>query len=354
MHDGAILITGGAGFVGSNVALHLKRVLPGRRVVALDNLKRRGSELNLARLRDAGVDFVHGDVRERSDLLSLPAIGALVECSAEPSVLAGYGPQADYVVDTNLVGTLNCLALAARDKADVVFLSTSRVYPYGPVNAASDELPDRFAPRAGAEQGLTGHGVAESFTLEGTRTLYGATKLASELLLREYAVQNGFRFTIARCGVIAGPWQMGRTDQGFVLWWLTRHHWGLPLTYIGFGGNGKQVRDIVHVDDICGLVELQLRAMDRVNGRVFNAGGGAANAVTLHGLTTVCETVTGRKCEVGSDPVTRPGDITYYVSDHRQLTAATGWTPTRTVEDIVRDSHAWLKQHDAALRVILG
>jgi CDP-paratose 2-epimerase len=354
MGDKAILITGGAGFVGSNVALHLKRQRPGQRVIALDNLKRRGSELNLGRLRDAGVDFVHGDVRHRSDLLALPTIGALVECSAEPSVLAGYGPQADYVVDTNLMGTVNCLALAARDKADVVFLSTSRVYPIDPLNAACEEVKGRFAPAANAPTGLSTEGISERFTLEGARTLYGATKLASELLLREYAAMHGFRFVVDRCGVIAGPWQMGKTDQGFVLWWLTRHHWGLPLKYIGFGGTGAQVRDVLHVNDVCALVELQLDDMNKVNSGIFNAGGGAKGAVSLKELSAICANVTGRNVEAGSDPATRPGDIKYYVTDNRKLTKATGWEPTSGVEDIVRDSYAWLKQHDAGLRVLLA
>lgn len=353
MLEKALLITGGAGFVGASVALHMKRQRPRQRVIALDNLKRRGSELNLARLRQAGVEFVHGDVRERSDLLALPTIGALVECSAEPSVLAGYGPQADYVVDTNLAGTVNCLALAARDKADVVFLSTSRVYPFDPLNDACDEGGDRFTPREGALTGLSARGVSEDFPMDGTRTLYGATKLASELLLREYGAMHGLRWTIARLGVIAGPWQMGRTDQGFVLFWLTRHLWKLPLSFVGFGGLGKQVRDVVHIDDVCDLVALQLDHMDRANGHVLNAGGGATNAITLKELDELCMATTGRRSSTGSDAVTRPGDLKYYVSDHARMSATLGWRPQRSVQRVVEDAHQWLNEHEGTLRAIL-
>ncbi len=128
-----VLVTGGAGFVGANLCLALAAA--GDEVVALDSLKRRGSELNLARLREAGVAFVHGDVRERSDLLAIEPVEAVVECSAEPSVLAGMGSGADFVVQTNLVGAHNCLELARRDGAQFVFLSTSRVYPVAALSA---------------------------------------------------------------------------------------------------------------------------------------------------------------------------------------------------------------------------
>ena len=127
-----LLITGGAGFVGSNLAVSLASRHPDWEVVALDNLYRRGSELNLPRLEAAGVEFVKGDVREPDDLARLPEISALIECSAEPSVMSGVDGDTGYLVHTNLTGAYNCLELARRDGAFVVFLSTSRVYPVAP------------------------------------------------------------------------------------------------------------------------------------------------------------------------------------------------------------------------------
>lgn len=349
------LITGGAGFVGSSIALRLKAEEPKARVIALDNLKRRGSELNLPRLRAAGVEFVHGDVRVQSDLMALPRIDALVECSAEPSVLAGYQGGAQYVQDTNLVGTLNCLALVARDKAKLIFLSTSRVYPVAPINAMCSETPDRFTvDEARAPLGASAKGIAEDFPLHGVRTLYGATKLASELMVEEHAAMHGFDSVVFRCGVIAGPWQMGKTDQGFVLLWLARHHWQQPLGYIGFGGAGKQVRDVLHIDDLCDLVCLSLRDMGTVRGRVLNAGGGASNAITLKECTELCATITGKRITMGSDAQDRPGDIKLYITDNTRVTAATGWAPRHSVQTLLEDSYAWLRQHEGQLRVIIG
>lgn len=350
-----ILVTGGAGFVGSSFALHWKARHPKSEVIAFDNLKRRGSELNLPRLKKAGIRFLHGDVRNAGDLMQLPHIDALVECSAEPSVLAGYGAGARYVVDTNLIGTINCLELVARDRADLVFLSTSRVYPIATINDICIESevgfqvdPNTQIPGAGPE------GFTEDFPLAGVRSLYGATKLASELLITEYADANGFRTVIDRCGVIAGPWQMGKTDQGFVLLWVARHHWALPLQYTGFGGRGAQIRDVLHIDDLCDLVTLQLEDMDRVNGRTFNAGGGKGNSATLSEFTELAAAVTGNRIEVGSDPNDRLGDLKLYMTDNTSITQATGWAPQRDLHAVFRDSYAWLKQHEDQLRAILA
>jgi CDP-paratose 2-epimerase len=210
-----ILVTGGAGFVGANVSIALAAG-GSRDVVALDSLKRRGSETNLPRLREAGVQFVHGDVREVSDLESVGEVHALVECSAEPSVLAGIDSGTDFLVHTNLMGAYNCLELARRQGAQLVFLSTSRVYPVAALGALAYapaetrfEL-DEHQPLAGA----SARGISEDFPLEGARTLYGATKLAAELLIAEYAETFGLRAVVDRCGVIAGPWQMGKVEVG--------------------------------------------------------------------------------------------------------------------------------------------
>ena len=146
-----ILVTGGAGFVGSSLALAFKREYPNATVTALDNLKRRGSELGLGRLRDAKVDFIHGDIRILGDIAAAGAFDLLLECSAEPSAHAGYDGSAGYLVDTNLVGTVNSLEAARPHKADVVFISSSRVYPVAGLRALPlEEAPTRLVVKPGA------------------------------------------------------------------------------------------------------------------------------------------------------------------------------------------------------------
>jgi len=349
-----VLVTGGAGFVGGNVAVHLAR-RRGWEVVALDNLHRPGSELNLPRLESAGVSFVRGDVREPRDLAAVGAVDAVVECSAEPSVLAGVDGSVDYLVHTNLLGAYTCLEHCRRHDAHLVFCSTSRVYPHTRLGlVALEETGTRFVP--GPEQaqpGVTRAGVSESFPLAGPRTLYGATKLAAELLIAEYAEVFGLRTVVDRFGVIAGPWQMGQVDQGIVTFWLAAHRFGRPLRYIGFGGSGKQVRDILHVDDAVELIEQQLADPERFRGAVVNAGGGAGRSVSLLELTDLCRETTGRETPVEPSAESRPGDVPYYVSDCARLEELCGWRPTRSVAQTVTDVDAWLVEHEDALRAVL-
>jgi CDP-paratose 2-epimerase len=346
-----ILVTGGAGFVGANVCLAVADQHPGTEVVALDSLKRRGSELNLPRLRDAGVHFVHGDVRVRDDLLAVDPVQAVVECSAEPSVLAGMGAGADFVVQTNLVGAHNCLELARRDGAQFVFISTSRVYPVAALR--------RLALREGttrleleSEQPLAGasrEGISEAFPLEGARTLYGTTKLAAELLVGEYADSFGVRTVIDRCGVIAGPWQMGKVDQGVFTHWLLSHHARRPLAYIGYGGTGKQVRDVLHIDDLCDLILDQLSAPDTWHGATVNVGGGVEGSLSLLETTEICRELTGNTVPITPVLQARPGDVPHYASDCTRLFARSPWRPRRSPRTLLEHTYAWILDNEASV-----
>jgi len=346
-----ILVTGGAGFIGANVATALAARHPEWKISALDNLRRRGAELNLPRLREAGVSFMHGDIRVLDDVLEVGEIDALVECSAEPSALAGFEGSPDYVVKTNLVGAYNCLELARRRSAYLVFLSTSRVYPIATLQGvALQERETRF--ELAAEQAFTGAsaaGIAETFPLEGARTLYGSTKLAGELLIAEYRDAYGLRAVIDRCGVIAGPWQMGKVDQGVFTFWMLAHHFGRPLNYIGFGGEGKQVRDLLHAEDLVELLDEQLRTQARWDGVTVNVGGGRDHSLSLLETTELCRELTGRTVEVGSVAETRPGDVPSYVSDCRKLFTLTEWRPRKGPREILADIRAWIYDHETEL-----
>jgi CDP-paratose 2-epimerase len=341
-----IVITGGAGFVGSSLALAFRAEHPDDEIFAFDNLRRRGSELNLERFRKHRIEFVHGDVRNADDLSALRGTFDLViDAAAEPSVLAGLGGSPAYVLATNLLGTINCLEFVrARGKA-LIFLSTSRVYSIGPLRElALDETSTRFALAARqALPGVSSAGIAEDFPVHLPRSIYGATKLASEHLVQEYAASLGVRAVINRCGVIAGPGQFGKVDQGVFTLWVAHHVFGKPLSYTGFGGSGKQVRDLLHPDDLFRAVKAQLSAIDRLSGETFNLGGGQASSTSLLELTALCQQISGRTIAIEGIRESSSVDIPFYVSDTARAKRMLGWEPKKRVADIVRDIHGWLE-----------
>jgi CDP-paratose 2-epimerase len=351
-----ILVTGGAGFVGGNLAIALAHRQADWEVTAFDNLKRRGSELNLSRLREAGIPFVHGDVRVASDLLDLDPFDAIVECSAEPSALAGLDWGGDYVVHTNLLGAYHCLELARRDGAYFVFLSTSRVYPVAALNDVEyTESETRFELEPAQElPGVSEAGISEAFPLDGARTLYGTSKLAAELLIAEYAESFGVRAVVNRFGVIAGPWQMGKVDQGVFTFWILSHHLGRPLRYIGYEGSGKQVRDLLHIDDAVDLIERQLQAPEEWAGFTGNVGGGRECSLSLVETTEICRELTGNEVPVEAVQQPRPGDVPIYISDCDLLYRHTDWRPRRGPREILEDINGWISDHEAAVKTSLG
>jgi CDP-paratose 2-epimerase len=351
-----ILITGGAGFVGSNLAIKLAHHYPGVNIIAFDNLKRRGSELNLPRLADSGMQFVHGDIRNKEDLDFKKKIDLIIECSAEPSVMAGLDSSPEYLINTNLVGTVNCLELARKNQSDFIFLSTSRVYPIEYINQLKfKEGKERFV--LDKKQSITGasdKGISESFPLDKPRSLYGSTKLASEILLQEYINSYKIRGVINRCGVITGPWQMGKIDQGVIVLWVARHIFRKSLSYIGYGGTGKQVRDFIHIDDLFDLINIQIKDLGKFNGQVYNVGGGVENSISLLELTKLCERITGNKIQIDSIKEDRPNDVRIYLSDCEKIKEAAGWKPKKGIEETLREINEWIDNNKNSLSSILN
>ncbi|MGN7613515.1 NAD-dependent epimerase/dehydratase family protein [Magnetococcales bacterium HHB-1] len=347
------LITGGAGFVGSHLALALKQDYPQAEVIALDNLKRRGSELNVPRLKQAGVTFSHGDVRNPEDIKQVGAVDYLIECSAEPSVHAGYDGQPLYLVNTNLIGAIHCLEHLRKLGGKMIFLSTSRVYPIAALQALPLKPKQKrlvLEPESTPEGCCAEHGIAENFTLEGIRSLYGTTKLSAEMLISEYATMYDIPAVLNRCGVLAGPWQMGKVDQGFFALWLARHMFGGTLNYMGFGGGGLQVRDVLHVADLYTLVKQQIDTFDLFNQQTYNVGGGMKNSLSLQELTKMCQEITGQQIDIGQIPETKAADIPFYVTDHRKITKTSGWQPQHTLNALLSDTYQWIKKEEKQLK----
>ena len=352
-----VLISGGAGFVGSSLARQFIESGTATEVVVLDNLRRRGSELNLRAFKELGIRFVHGDVRHFSDLISCGSnFDLLVEASAEPSVHAGMNDDPEYVFQTNLAGTFNCLQFARHNVAQFLFLSTSRIYSIPALREiALEEAETRF--RIKADQtlpGLSGAGISEKFPTDSFRSFYGATKLSSEHLVQEFAAAYGLVTKIYRCGVIAGPGQFGKTDQGVFTYWVARHYFGQPLEYTGFGGLGKQVRDLLHPADLFDLIRKDCILKPRKTTGPYNVGGGMAGSVSLAELTQFCQTVVGRIVPIGSRAETAPVDVPLFICDHSRVSAETGWRPMRTVESIVNDIFDWIRKNEAELRPLMS
>ena len=351
-----ILISGGAGFVGSSLAIGLKKLHSDWQIICLDNLRRRGSELNLSRFKEWGIEFAHGDVRSTDDLdPNVFDIDVIIDCSAEPSVLAGLSsPQ--YVLQTNLVGTINILELARKTQASLLFLSTSRVYSIEPLSALNIVESSTRLELAAKQtiSGISMAGITEDFPLDGYRSLYGTTKLASELLIAEYRQAYGLQAIVNRCGILTGPWQMGKVDQGVVVLWVAAHYFQKTLSYIGYGGTGKQVRDFLHIDDLLRLVNYQLANFASLDGDVLNVGGGRESSLSLLEMTQLCQQVTGNTINIKSVINERSGDIPIFISDCNRLKQKTQWQPEIKLEKTIEDIYRWIVAYEDSLRSILN
>lgn len=354
--QGKILITGGCGFVGSNLAIKIKTNFPKIQIVVMDNLKRRGSELNISRLKEFEIEFVHGDIRNKEDFNEIGAIDILIEAAAEPSVLAGINSTPDYVLNSNLIGTINCLNFALKNKAKFIFLSTSRVYPIKNLNKINFEEGETrlLITENQSFDGISTKGISEDFPLNGARSFYGTSKLASELLIQEYVEFYGLKAVINRCGVLTGPWQMGKIDQGVIVLWLAKHYWKNDLSYIGFGGEGKQVRDILHINDLFDLLILQIQDIDTFSGEIFNIGGSNEISVSLQELTTYCEKITGNKIQIKKVIENRSADIPIYITDNTKITTLSGWKPKIGTEEILGDVFKWLRDNENSVKKLLS
>jgi CDP-paratose 2-epimerase len=351
-----ILIFGGAGFVGSSLAIFIKENYPSCNIICFDNLRRRGSELNLPRLKNLNINFIHGDIRFYSDLepSAFNKIDLIIDCSAEPSVLMGYSsPQ--YVLQTNLCGTMNILELCRQTQAKLIFLSTSRVYPIEALKAIDiEEDITRF--RIKSIQSITGVsalGISEKFPLDGYRSLYGTTKLASEMLIQEYHYAYDLPTIINRCGVITGPWQMGKVDQGVFALWIIAHYFRKNLSYIGYGGTGKQVRDLLHIQDLVDLIIYQMTNFTKINGDTFNIGGGIFSSLSLLETTKLCQEITGNFVPISSILEERKGDVPIFITDITKVQEKCGWTPKKKPQQILVDIYEWLIQNHEILTSVL-
>ena len=349
-----ILISGICGFAGSSLTHALLDDDSTLEIIGFDNFSRPGSSLNVAPLRKRGVKLFHADVRAASDLESVSAVDWIIDAAANPSVLAGIdgASTSRQLLEHNLYGTVNLLELAKRDRAGFTLLSTSRVYAIPPLADLEVQARDgafRPAPNAKFPRGLSVRGIAEDFSTDPPLSLYGTSKRASELLALEYGETFGFPVWLNRCGVLAGAGQFGRADQGIFAFWIHAYKQRAPLRYIGFGGDGYQVRDALHPRDLVKVLRQQMRA-DGTEPRIVNFGGGAANAMSLAQLTEWCAQRFG-PYEIGRVPEPRRFDLPWVVMDCELARATWNWQPVTPMESIIEEIAAHADSHPDWLEI---
>jgi CDP-paratose 2-epimerase len=354
-----LLITGICGFVGSALARYLLETIEGIEISGIDNLIRPGSELNRRSLPEFGCKIIHGDVRSRSDLDQLPPVDWVIDAAANPSVSAGVDGSASsrQLLEHNLLGTINVLEYCRRSSAGLILLSTSRVYSIPALVALPlTGIGNRFEPDVTGilPIGISSEGISENFSTAAPISLYGATKLSSEVLALEYGRTFQFPVWIDRCGVLAGAGQFGIAEQGIFSFWI--HAWRTrpQLYYIGFGGSGFQVRDALHPRDLAALVARQLGDSDtKKMDRIWNIGGGLTNSMSLAELSGWC----GRRFNerpVGKQLDFRPFDVPWIVMNSAFATARWEWKPSVRLEEILGEIADHAEQNPQWLQVCGG
>ncbi len=333
-----VLITGGAGFIGSNAASRfLQR---GAQVTIYDNLSRRGSISNLDWLRAQyganSFTLIHADLRE-ADRLAEAARGqdVILHYAGQVTVTTSVqNPRGDF--EDNALGTFNALEAARLSESNPIFLysSTNKVYG-GMEHIALVERDNRYAYRDYP------HGISEELPLD-FHSPYGCSKGTGDQYVRDYARIYGLRTVVFRQSAIYGPRQFGIEDQGWLAWFMIAAVTGKPITIYG---DGKQVRDVLYVDDLIDAYELAIEKIDRTAGQIFNVGGGANNALSIWTETgLLLEKIMGRAIPVKWGDW-RPGDQRICVMDIRKAQSMLGWSPKVGTTEGVQKLYQWIVEN---------
>ncbi len=345
-HPTAPLILGGAGFIGTNLAERLAR--DGQDVTIFDNLSRRGVHDNadyLLQTYPRQITLIEADIRDYKAVARAVASASRVyHFAAQVAVTTSLvEPLEDFEI--NLRGTLNVLEAlrdlhaqsqtrpAGRQVPPLLFTSTNKVY--GDLHGL--ELVERERHYQPTDPTVRSHGFAEGWL--DFHSPYGCSKGGADQYVLDYARTYGLPATVFRMSCIYGPHQCGNEDQGWVAHFVKAALADQPVTLYG---DGKQVRDVLYVDDLIAAMTAALDQIDSTAGQAYNIGGGPANAVSLLQMLDLIADVHGCPLDVGFDDW-RTGDQRYYVSDTRKLEAAIGWTPTTPAEEGLTRLHAWLR-----------
>jgi CDP-paratose 2-epimerase len=337
-----IIVTGGAGFIGCNAVA--RWLAGGHSVVVIDDLSRVGTDKNLEWLKQQGsFEFFRQDIRQAEPLARVFAVhadaAAVVHLAAQVAVTTSVtDPRTDFEI--NALGTFNVLEAvrAHTPKAAVVYASTNKVY---------GSLPHARVAEVGGRYELADreHGVSEEEPLD-FHSPYGCSKGAADQYVLDYGRIYGLNTVSLRQSCIYGRRQLGVEDQGWVAWFTIAAIYGRPITLYG---DGKQVRDVLFVDDLCELYDGCIKQIDRVKGKAYNVGGGPKNRMSLRELLKSLEQRVGRELKPAAAPI-RPGDQPVFVADVRRLAADLGWQPKTDAATGVGILFDWVKAHSELFR----
>lgn len=344
-----VLIPGGCGFIGSSIAIYLKKNFKNIEVITIDNLSRNTSYLNQKKLKKQKIKNINIDISTNKFISSFDRIkkkvDLIIDCCAEPSVEVSK-KKSELVFNSNLKTTLNLLEIAKKNNSKIIYLSTSRVYSINRINKFfenidyKEKLPKRIT-------------ISEKFSSDSPITLYGFTKLSSEILIKEYSYLYNLKYIINRCGVVSGYGQFGRQDQGFLSMWLWKHLTRTPLSYQGFGGYGNQVRDVLDIFDLCELIKEQIIKINKINNITFNVGGGSKNAISLKELTNYSSNITTTKMKIGKKLKTSNYDLRYYITNNKKIYSKYNWRVKTSIKDIINQTFICLFKKRKILQKIL-
>ena len=342
-----ILITGGAGFVGGNLAVYFAQ--RGHEVFCVDNLSRRGSEINLSRFKKhKNIRFTHCDIRCVDDFLNFDDYNPdiVYECSAQTTAIDGYKNPA-YDFSNNTVGAYNVLEYCRRKNAGLIFWSSNKAYNGDFCNSIPMieketrlewDLSKDFKVRGWSPLGFNEEGDING----NSHTIYGVTKNAADLMCQEWSKAFDIPVIVNRFSCLYGPNQFGKVGQGWIVWFAIAKKLGLPLYF--FGNKGKQVRDCLHIDDLCSLIEKQSGLIENFSGSYYNVGGGIEHTSSVFELSEKLNSIMKIHHKVTSKPDPRPSDQKIYISDITKVKKDFNWKPVKSLDEGLDDVIKWLEE----------
>jgi CDP-paratose 2-epimerase len=325
----------------------------------MNNLVRRGSESNIERLEKHGIPFVHGDGRCVEDFSGIPpGIELICEAGTQPSVISGNtNPMFD--LTNNTLGAVHVREFAWERRCQLIFCGTNSIYSADRIHAfpqcesatclewdstawrnlPAESRPPGFDPEYGASEELNPDGAG--------RSIYGVSKIMDDPVCQEYADAFNIRVIVNRLGVISAAVQFGKIDLGWVMWWALACCFGLLLKYIWMWG--KQVRDMLFVEDECRLVDLEISQIGLFCSGVYNAGSDAANSLSLLDDTQLLEKGLGRSMSIFHEESPRKADAVTYITDNRQVERLLGWKPKVSLYEGLDSILTWIGENEAGL-----